>query len=313
MTSIFFSLLLIVLKPLCADCLGTSLSNITNLPEAYATWLQQRGNKNYDHCKLFGMNSEIAFHWKIKNGRLYIAAAVEAAGWLGIGLAEVGGMPGADMILFTASENKLIDAYATEYASPIEDQCQDWSLEYSTVNLEQGFLIFEASRELITGDPKDRNITDDSNPSAPSQRVIFAYGETPSLSYHGENVALGSLRFFAPNGGMDLNSEASIANKNQADFAEIRTGNFTIPTNGTTYMYFCFNASQILNLSNISTTVHAYKMQFIPDERSVQYVHHMILYGKPNIDAILVFNVIVLHPSNNLETSRASNALSCSH
>lgn len=279
MTFIFFSLLLIVLKPLLADCLGTSLSNITSLPETYATWLLQRGNKNYDHSKLFGMNSEIAFHWKIKNGRLYIAAAVEASGWLGFGLAEVGGMPGADVILFTASDNKLVDAHATDYAAPIEDQCQDWTLEYSTVNLEQGFLIFEASRELITGDPKDRNITDDSNPSAPSQRVIFAYGDTPSVSYHGKNVGLGSLRFFAPNDGIVVASESSFANENQASAAEIRSGNFTIPTNETTYQYFCFNVSQILNLSNISTTVHVYKMQFIPDVRSVQYVHHMILYG----------------------------------
>ena len=142
------------------------------------------------------MNIEIAFHWRIENGRLYIAAAVEASGWLGFGLAEVGGMPGADMLLFIASDNKLVDAYATEYAAPIEDQCQDWTLEYSTVNLEQGFLIFEASRELATGDPNDCNVTHDSNPSAPTQRVIFAYGDTPSLSYHGKNVGLGRLKIF---------------------------------------------------------------------------------------------------------------------
>jgi hypothetical protein len=63
---------------------------------------------------------------------VYIAVAVRATGWLGFGLAEAGGMLGADMALFTPIRpTEIIDAYTLEGRRPITDNCQqdgNWSM-----------------------------------------------------------------------------------------------------------------------------------------------------------------------------------------
>ena len=280
-----FIFLVFSFKSLFVHSQTSSLSNTTRLPEAYATWIFQYGD-NYDHSTFFGDNDEVALHWKIDGDKIRIAAAVEASGWLGIGIAEAGGMPGADMVLFTASDNKLVDAYALDYATPIEDTCQDWTLERSTVDDEKGFIIFEASRNLLTRDPQDRDVTDDSGGGALSHRIIVAYGNTESVSYHGPNVGLGLVRFFGTtNTTENSNESTSEVSRSGGDggplsFVDFTAGNYTIPTNETTYGYFCFNVSD-LEAQGFpqNSAVHAVKAQYIPDADNEHHVHHIILYG----------------------------------
>jgi len=256
----------------------SSLSNNTRLPQAYSTWLLQYGS-NYDHFKYFGDNDEVALHWKISGGKIHIAAAVEASGWLGIGLAEAGGMPGADMVLFTAADNALVDAYSSDYTAPTEDKCQDWTLDRSSVDTDNGFIIFEATRDLVTEDPQDRAIMNDADTSTPSQRIIVAYGNTDSVSYHGTNVGLGTVRFFAPSNSTTEVSRSG-ADGDGVRVVEFTAGNYTIPTNETTYGHFCFNISDLAAQGfPQNSTVHGIKAQYIPDSDSHHYVHHIILYG----------------------------------
>jgi len=60
------------------------------------------------------------------------------------------------------------------------------------------------------------------------------------------------LRFFTPNAGISVASETAIATEKDVAAVEIRIGNFSIPTNETTYQSSCFNALKtLINLSNI--------------------------------------------------------------
>lgn len=54
---------------------------------------------------------------------------VKAAGWVGFGLSEVGGMKGSDIVYYERSSNRLVDAFATENGKPVTDcGSQDWNL-----------------------------------------------------------------------------------------------------------------------------------------------------------------------------------------
>ena len=86
--------------------------------QAYAKWKATtaagQGGAIYTHSKLLskgvgangspngGESPSVGLHWAI-NGetkKIRVAVAVEATGWVGIGFPEMGGMPGADMLIF---------------------------------------------------------------------------------------------------------------------------------------------------------------------------------------------------------------------
>lgn len=276
----------------------SSLSHSANRHPEYVSWLEEFGPR-YEHVKYYGGNSQIALHWSISSERLHITVAVgEAAahqtsplGWLGFGITEAGGMAGADMMLFTAQDTQLFDAYAEGYTTPIRDICQDWRLHRSVVS--PTLLIVEASRKLVTGDTQDLNITYDGDSSFSPTRVIFAYGNTPeAVSYHGpNNVAFGVVRF---HGSSHSNKEKiedtqPFSNEDALHSSiDLTTKEYPVPLNETTYEKFCFYSSDLIptavgsNTENHShqSAVHVVAMQFIPDIRSKKFVHHLILYGK---------------------------------
>jgi hypothetical protein len=277
----------------------SSLSHGAYRPPEYVSWLEKFGLR-YKHVKYYGRNGQIALHWNIRNERLYIAVAVvEGAayqtspplGWLGFGITEAGGMAGADMMLFTAQNTQLLDAYAEDYTAPIPDTCQDWSLHRSVVC--PALLIVEASRKLLTGDTQDLNITYDGDTAFSPTRVIFAYGDTPTaVSYHGpNNVAFGVVRF---HGSSHSNKDEHKKNQSISNVdplyssIDMTTREFQVPLNETMYEKFCFYSSDLIPTATGSNTekhphqsaVHVVAMQFIPDIRSKKFVHHLILYGK---------------------------------
>jgi hypothetical protein len=104
-----------------------------------------------------------AIHWKVDGDFVHLAVAARATGWLGFGIAEAGGMLGADMAIFTASRpNEIVDAYTSDWRQPQTDDCSNnWELVSSLVDTEGGFLMFEVKRLLNTGDPQDKVIVND--------------------------------------------------------------------------------------------------------------------------------------------------------
>ena len=298
-----------------------SLSNsVQQQPPAYTEWLSQFGTQNYDHSKYFGTNNNIALHWNITNSaRLYIAVAVlmnnrdttmsssntRGNGWVGFGLSEAGGMAGADMVLFTVSTQPqtttttktthLVDAYCEDYTTPIVDKCQDWILHQSFLCDDGGdtpLIIFEASRPLDTGDSQDISVSYDGDISFSATKVIFAYGNTAKVSYHSPNhVTKGVVRFFGEEDLIRHDSDKSTSTAKQYPeeykSMELTAGNISVPLNETTYAKFCFASTDFLE--EMSSEVHVIAMQYIYDERSRGFVHHLILYGKDNIQFIVLF------------------------
>lgn len=212
-------------------------------------------------------------HWKIDtDSNLHVAVATNATGWVGFGIAEAGGMPGSDIVVFTAADNSLTDMHALAYATPIVDTCQDWDLVNSTVDTDDGILIFEASRAVNTGDLQDREVKDDSDPFTPAHRVIAAWGNSENIFYHGENRTSGFMRFFQ-------SSESVESRKNSTSFIDLVT-NFTIPATQTTYEDKCFHAWNTLNpITNATIDAHLTGISFIEDSETTEYVHHMVLFG----------------------------------
>lgn len=278
----------------------TSLSNIAERPPAYTEWLSRFGTTNYDHTKYFGTTDNIALHWNItNNARLYVAVAVlmsdttssssnnKGGGWVGFGISDAGGMAGADMALFTVSSREtttttnLVDAYCEDYTTPIVDKCQDWKLHQSFVCENENILVFEASRKLHTGDPQDYTITYDGDSSFSATKVIFAHGNTDTVSYHSPNhVAKGVVRFFGDEDPILRVDKSSTQERQDEDYwnsMEMTAGNIPVPRNETTYAKFCFASTDFLEEN--SSEVHAVAMQYISDERSRGFVHHLILYG----------------------------------
>jgi DOMON domain len=93
----------------------------------------------------------VAIHWHVDESYVYIGVVARAQdGWLALGLAEAGGMRGANMVIYeTSKPNVLSDAHVLTERVPIMDICQDWSF-VNAVN-KDGFLIFEGKRLLDTG------------------------------------------------------------------------------------------------------------------------------------------------------------------
>ena len=257
---------------------GSSLDKST-----YLDWVQKI---SYDRAAFLSSESNpdmgVALHWSTDSTHIHLAVAARASGWVGFGMAESGGMRGADIILFTAENNKLLDTHVLDQlATPIKDECQSWTLTNSITSGDDGFIIFEASRLLDTGDSQDRPIINDASTLVPPARVIAAWGDNPTPTYHGiENRARSSLRFFGPEAGKeaDFFSQA-METEAEASFTMTAT-DFAIPRNETVYQDFCFSAQDLIAEGvPLEKALHTIGIEPLVDSRSRKYVHHFTLSG----------------------------------
>jgi len=225
-----------------------------------------------------GKKNSIALHWFIDEvkSELNIAAAVYAKGWIGIGISEAGGMPGADIVVFEARLEDVRDYYVKDdYKRPLLDNCQDWNL--IRFIMEDGFLIFEAKRKLNTFDPQDHEIKNDNLPESSPHKVIAAWGNSDDMNYHGLNYAGDTIRFYG-------------RGKDQDHFADTMeresTGNFFLSMNfhilsylETSYEFFHFNLTHIQNRNKLTDNqIQITGLEAI-QEGNYSFIHHMLLYG----------------------------------
>ena len=240
---------------------------------------------NADEC------NGLLFHWTIdkSKSKIHIAVAVKAEGWAGIGFSEVGGMKGADIVYYEVSSGEIQDSYVGDYyGKPTVDNSQDWTLENGQVT-NDGYIIFEANRALFTnaGD-EDVAIIDDSNVLVLDHRIIGAWGDSPYISYHGNNRVKSSIQLFSceelPAGDGHSNFQKEMSERAEG-FATLQLSNYAIPTSKTTYHSECFSMSRLISsglYKDKNSAPYLIGLEYIIDPSTVKYVHHIVLVGHEN-------------------------------
>jgi hypothetical protein len=201
---------------------------------------------------------------------------VTATGWVGFGIAETGGMKGADIVYYETSTNQLTDAYALEFAFPQRDEQQDWML--LSAEVKGGKLSFEAVRDLDTQDPQDTPLYDDSWPAIDGTRIIAAWGDSSSIQYHGQNRVNYELHLFKTPASDPL---AAVKSNPQVKTFDLVQKNFKIPISSTTYDHQCVPLSSKWGgpIPN-NTMQHIVAVEYLPDTTSTNpsgNIHHFIL------------------------------------
>jgi dopamine beta-monooxygenase len=270
--------------------------------QAYLSWFSTVGvTRDYTVSAYFaaselanvdnrGPQQGAALHWKVDDDdeTLHVAVAVRVTssdnnGWVGLGLADAGGMKGADMVYYqSSSPGQLTDAYANAEAMPLMDDCQDWV--FVDAFCEGGFLIVEGHRKLNTTDVNDHAIVNDADPFTAAQRVIFAWGDDASIAYHGTNIAKGGLRWYTANtgaAGNDADAFVQRMNATADGYFDVRVGNHSLKAIETDYVDFCFAWSDFADQNvpqNGSVTLVGIAM--LVDATAQPYVHHATFNGR---------------------------------
>jgi len=150
---------------------------------------------------------------------------------------------------------------------PTPDVCQDWILKDYIAK--DGFLIFEASRELNTRDTKDLKFRDDTL-TTPTF-VIAAWGNTNTMQYHGPNSNVkGTVHFYA--------QEEKDHTKDYERSTMIQANDFSIPPVSTHYETFCFSRQDLFPHS--TETEYLLGFEGVVDPRTSWMIHHMVVYYK---------------------------------
>ena len=193
-------------------------------------------------------------------------------------------MLGSDMALFKASDPEtILDSYVVEDRNPgpLVDECQSWQLVSSII--EDGWLIVEMNRPLDTMDTQDLQILNDAELIAET-RLIAAWGDSESVSYHGFNVGKVATKLYSPQRGDDVTASFQERAEAASDgFLEIRENNYNIPARDTTYQYVCKNFAELQAEFNLpdpgNGSLHFIGVEAILSPETEQFVHHFIVGG----------------------------------
>jgi DOMON domain/Copper type II ascorbate-dependent monooxygenase, N-terminal domain len=247
----------------------------------YLTWVNSVDPSFYNAFVCYNATSGdptqgIAVNWKVDDENLYLAVAARATGWVGFGLAETGGMKGSDIVIFEAlNPGVLRDAHVLDALMPIDDDCQDWVFKNSIVN--DGFIIFEGYRKLNTLDSQDRFIFDDSDTVIPPQRIIAAWGDDDTATYHGLNRAQGAIRWYGGGDEVDLVHKKI---EEQADgYFDLLVPNHTVSAKETDYVSFCFGWEPDIAPQGlpVNDTIEVIAVEAITYPESQPFIHHFVV------------------------------------
>ena len=225
--------------------------------------------------------------WKVDNEEIQFAIAVHTIGWVGLGISEAGGMIGSDSMLFElASPDKVIDSYVIEDkgAGPLVDDCQDWTLVNATILEDEGWMIVEVKRALNTFDTQDIPIVNDEELWSAPTRIIAAWGDGQTTSYHGQNKARASIRLFAKGDeSADDGVELRETLEEQADGSfEVSEVDYVIPARETTYHDVCKTYNDLFKEEDQDddgvAMIGAVPFFSEDTEQYLQHFHHFTVY-----------------------------------
>ena len=218
----------------------------------------------------------VAVHWYVDESYVYIGVATRAQdGWVAFGLAEAGGMKGADIVIYeTSKPNTLSDAHVLKDRFPLLDICQDWVF-LDAINAD-GFLIFEGRRLLNTNDGQDHPIINDTETFIPAQRVIAAWGDdTSTMMYHGPtNRVRGAIRLY---GTVDESTKFQSLIAEADGYFDMLVNNYTLENITTAYIDFCFNWDTDVLPQGIPSNTNIYVLAaetILDSNGGGSFVHH---------------------------------------
>jgi hypothetical protein len=84
--------------------------------DVYMAWLD---NALYEKSTFLPSTSDtegggVEIHWTVDEQMIHLAVVAQATGWAAFGLAESGSMRGADIVLYTAETDTLVDSYVLD-------------------------------------------------------------------------------------------------------------------------------------------------------------------------------------------------------
>jgi len=238
-----------------------------------------------DYARSQTLGSDMKIYWNIDGGNIRLALETTATGWVGFGLAEMGRMPGSDIVYYEAASNAITDAYAVGFAAPVRDACQSWALVASE-NV-GGKMRVEMTRALTSGDKADRDIVDDSAWPLEPTKVIAAWGNQATMTYHGTaSRAQSTVRFFAPSApsGPIAALNANVASSEYTSFVikpstSTAASTYAVPAAKTTYWEFDFPVQAASGAQNGSVPIHMVAAEAVITQGNLAYVHHFVLHG----------------------------------
>jgi hypothetical protein len=257
-----------------------------NNHSSYIDWVREASIlENYTASTFVPVNGDphqgVALHWKITSSHIHVAVAARVSdestgGWLALGISPAGGMLGADVVYWQASQpDTLTDAHILEdRATPLTDSCgQDWTLVQADSSW-SGFIMWEGKRLLRTQDSHDHDIVVDTSPGIPDHRVIAAWGDGDNIEYHGNRVARGAVRF-ATTATPDFATE--MKQKASSSFV-VQATNHTIRPVDTDYVNFCISKTDVVRQGVPGDApLHIVGFEPILTPGNEKYVHHFVV------------------------------------
>ncbi|XP_054876024.1 DBH-like monooxygenase protein 2 homolog [Poeciliopsis prolifica] len=205
--------------------------------------------------------SLVNLKWGFDNvqGNITFQLTVNTTGWVGFGFSPHGDMEDADIVMggLGSDGSYFADYYSLEEEMPKRDKEQSYTLLSMTENDGQTIMTFQ--RPIETCDEKDFPIT------AQSIKLIYAYGATDDIKYHG--------RFRGTKEVNLLNYKPKTVPPD-AKYLSLKVDKITVPPN-TTY-YHC----KVMKLQDLPTKHHIYQIE--PEIEHKEVVHHMLLYHCPS-------------------------------
>ncbi|XP_043075757.1 DBH-like monooxygenase protein 2 homolog [Puntigrus tetrazona] len=179
-------------------------------------------------------------------------------GWVGFGFSPKGGMTGADVVIGGVGPkgSYFTDRHAVGTSIPLVDKQQNSKLLSLTES--DGKTVMKFQRSITSCDENDLPITD------LPMKLIYAYGETDEIAYHGNRRGTKEL---------NLLKYMPQSNPPNSNFFDITMANFTVPANQT--YYHC----KIMKTPTFDHKRHIYRIA--PVITNIDLVHHLALYLCP--------------------------------
>ena len=256
----------------------------------YTSWLSATSGRYSRHGFLPSSASDdgsdgAAIFWTIDEddsdggGTASFAIAVRATGWVGFGLSEAGGMRGSDVAVYEASAGTLTDGHVVDQrAAPIADDCQSWDLVDAVDDA--GWLIVEMTRALDTYDPQDHPIRNDVGATVPPTRLVAAWGDGDSVSYHGTNKARGSYRLHSDSSVSEYDMLLKRLEEASDGSFEIREDEHEVKPQDTEYHHVCKSVDDYdIDIPEGADGITTIGFLPIIDEDTRRFVHHFVVYS----------------------------------
>ncbi|XP_042358874.1 DBH-like monooxygenase protein 2 homolog [Plectropomus leopardus] len=229
----------------------------------FLVWTKGAGavDSNLPFMDYLDQNHLVCLKWGFDNhqGNITFKLIVNTTGWVSFGFSPNGGMKGSDIVIggVGSSGTYFSDRHATGNTMPVVDDQQSYTL--LSLNESDGQTIMTVQRPIQLCDDQDFYIP------TQSVKVIYAYGNTDDIVYHG------ALRGTKEINLLNFNPKTTITSPN---YISARVENIAIPPIHT--YYHC----KLMKFPTLTAKKHIFQIE--PVIENVDLVHHMLLYSCPS-------------------------------